>query len=162
MRDLRVICRIQPEERVLNILRLHSSTLWLSVLPWGVVLCVVSFFLFFLLREGAFGAAIAVLLVVVSVYGVIRGFALWDSTAFVLTNKRLIALSRRQLWSRTVEEMPLAEIRQIEARRRGTWRRLFKLSSITIKGGQNQQFQLPSVSRVDRFAEALKEARKML
>ncbi|MFO0765085.1 MAG: hypothetical protein U0487_03525 [Patescibacteria group bacterium] len=162
MRDLRALCRIQPEETVLCILRLHHSALWLSVLPWGLLLCGVSFFLFFLLRGGAFGAVVAGLLVSVSVYGIVRGFALWDGTALVLTNKRLISLSRRQLWSRTCEEMPLADIRQIEARRRGSWRRLLKLSTITIKGGQNQQFQLPSVSGVDRFAEALKEARKML
>lgn len=162
MKDLRFLCRLEPEESVVRILRLHASELWLSVLPWGIVLCVMSFFLFFLLRGGWLGAGVAIALVVASLYGILRGFALWDSTALVLTNKRLISMRRRQLWSRATEEIPLADIRHIEAHKRGFWRRFFRLSNVTVRGGQNQSFSLPSVSNVDRFVESLKEARKML
>lgn len=162
MKDLRFLCRLESEESVVKILRLHASELWLSVLPWGIILCSVSFFLFFLLRGGWLGAAIAIALVLASLYAILRGFALWDGTALVLTNRRLILLRRRQLWTRSVEEIPLADIRHIEAHKRGSWRRFFRLSSLMVRGGQNQSFQLPSVSNVDRFVESLKEARKML
>jgi hypothetical protein len=162
MKDLRFLCQLDENERVVRILRLHASELWLSVLPWGMALCGVSFFLFFLLRGGALGIALAVALVLASVYGILHGFARWDGTAFALTNKRLIVLRRHQLWSRSVEEILLAEIRHVEARKRGTWRRLFKLSHLVVKGGQNQSFAMRSVSNADRFVEALKEARKML
>ena len=162
MKDLRFLCRLKEDEIVQKIVRLHASELWLKELPWGIVLCIVSFFLFFLLRGGWIGILLAVVLVLASLYGIFQGFACWDGTALVLTNKRLLLLRRKRLWSRTVEEMPLSETRHVEARKRGSWRRIFALSSITVKGGQNQQFSLRSVTAADQFVESLKETRKML
>lgn len=160
MRDLKVLLHLASDEHILSIWRMHGAELWLRILPYGLLICFLSFLSFFLVQSGFVGVVLLSGLFGFSFYRILWAFRRWDTNAFVITTKRLIFLQREQIWNTVVQDLSLKDIVHITMVKQKGWRRWFSLSNVTVQGIPNRVFKLSSMKKDKAFAEALKTAKE--
>lgn len=162
MRRIRTLCQLGQDEVIQKYVRHATTWLWLRVIPRGIVLCFLSFFLFFLTRFGALFSLLVGILALWMVYGIVSAFIIWDSQALVLTNRRLLFLRRPQLWVLQIQELSLNHVQAIEVIQSRSWRRWIGWVTLRIKGNRNMVFELHAVTGAKPFVDAFTEAKRMV
>jgi len=154
------VLQLREGERIEVIIRRHSSTLWPKLLLSGVLIIVPFFFLFVLLSLGAFGVILLVLSVAAGMYFALKSFIQWDAKLLLLTNRRLIHVDQRGIWSRKVLETPLDQIQTVECERKG-WREWARrTATVTVASiGSSPDITFSSLPRYKSFMEKIDQSR---
>lgn len=123
---------------------------------FGVLLAVLPFFLLFpLLRFQQWGVVGLVTLVAVALYYNLRLGVLWELNVFMITNRRIIDIDQRGIFSRRVSEVSFAKIQDIRYNRVGFFATLLNIGDVIVQsGGSEQHLEIAGV----RHPEVVKEA----
>ena len=155
------VLKLQEGERIEAIIRQHSFTLWPKLLLSGLLIALPFFFLFALLGIGPFGVILLVLTIASGIFFALKSIIKWDAKLLLFTNKRLIHVDQRGVWSRRVYEIPLYDIQSIECERDG-WRDwICRTATVTIaSSGSVPQIQFPSLPKHKKFLERLNQMKE--
>ncbi len=135
MLHLADVIQPKPEEHVEAVFRRHRLTLFPSLCLAGILIAVPFFWLFALTRSGPIGViAFALLLAAGLVIG-LRSLLLWDANALIVTKERLIRVSQRGMWHRTVQEVALHSVHELACESKGMFETIFHVGTLRVRAG---------------------------
>ncbi|MBI2485262.1 PH domain-containing protein [Candidatus Uhrbacteria bacterium] len=108
------------------------------------------FFIALLLREGTVGVFLFVVLLVSGLMFLFSSWRRFSRTRFVVTSLRVVWMHQRGVFSKDVEEMPLARLKSVQARQRGL-SALFGYGKIRVEtegGARTVSGMLPRVRAI--------------
>ena len=137
------------EEEIITFFRSHPAVLARPLLVPLLVLFVIFFLMFPLFRLGPLGVWLFLILLVIDLFFIARRTMAWYGTFYILTNKRLFAISRHGLFKKSVREVMLAKIASLGYGTKGMLQTIFGLGTVelTVRDGQDL-----IVSLVDLYA----------
>lgn len=154
------VVQLREGELIQGIVRRHGITLWPKLFVSGLLIVVPFFFLFALLRLGAFGVIFLALTVAIGIYFALKSFIQWDAKLLLLTNQRLIHVDQKGVWTRKVYETPLRHIQSVECVRKGFRDWICRTATVTIgAGGSSPDIVFASLPRYTRFVSRLDSMR---
>lgn len=153
--------KLQAGERVLGAFREHIVALSVRLLGFAGLIILPCFFIFPLFRMGVGGMAVFALPVLVGVVAAWRAVRLWDSTVFILTNRRLVHVLQRGIWDRHVSEVALAHVGDVQWEKRGLWQALWRIGTVRIRtnGGSVPSIVMGHLRAPERLAQSIQELR---
>lgn len=154
------VVQLQPEERVMLLVRRHARSVAWPLFFAALLIIVPFFFLFPLVRAGAFGMALFSLLLAVGVVFAIRVFLIWDSYVLLLTNQRVIHVEQTGVWRSLVREIPLDSLQQMHTERRSILDTVFQTSSLHLKSHGHGSIVFPQMYKADVFIRSIDTVRK--
>ena len=123
---------LRPEETVIKILRPAGRILILT-LSWPLIIISADFFFLYpLFYQGKAGMIIFNLVLLVGLIWLARRLISWYLTILIITNQRLVDIDRPKLLTKTVSEIPLAQVAEVIFRVRGLTQTLNRLGDIYI------------------------------
>jgi uncharacterized membrane protein YdbT with pleckstrin-like domain len=150
------VLNLQEGERIEGIIRRHYSTLWPRLLLAGAFIILPFFFLFALLSLGLIGLLLVVFSVALGIFLALKALIVWDARVLLLTNRRLIHVDQRGIWSRKVQEAPLWNIRSVECEQTGLLDRICRTATVVINtDGTSGTIQFSALPRFRQFQEKL-------
>lgn len=156
---IRDVMQLQPDEQTLLLERRHLRTMAGSLILAGLLIAVPFFFLFPLVRVGAFGMAIFCLLLAVGAAFALRVFITWDSHVLIVTNRRIVHVEQTGVWRRHVREMPLSALEQVSIERRGPWDALFRTGVLRLRANGHGTIVFAGAHRPEVLVELIEKAR---
>ena len=139
MLDLYETVSLFDGEDTIAFFRSHPAVLVRPlVLPVLVLFCIF-FLLFFFFRLGPYGVAAFLILLLVDLIFIARRTMAWYGTFYILTNKRLFAITRSGLFKTTVREVMLAKVASLGYGSKGMIHTIFRLGTVdlTVRDGQD-------------------------
>jgi hypothetical protein len=123
---------LKPGEELWQVYKRHGLTYFL----WWIIGCLLVlgafFFLWPLFRIGGWGVLIFLVLFFVGAGIIIRTVRLWNGNLLLLTNQRVIDISRSGLFGETVSEMPFYDIQDISWARKGFWAAIWRYGTVQL------------------------------
>lgn len=154
------VLHLQEGETIEAISRRHAATLVPGLLAAALLIVVPFFFLFALLRSGPFGIIAFCLSLAFGIVLAYKTFHTWDAGVLLLTNRRLIHVNQRGLWTRIVSEMPLALIQRVECERSGLGDAICRTSNLRVfADGATGTIEFARLPKAERFVSRLNEVR---
>jgi membrane protein YdbS with pleckstrin-like domain len=133
------VIQLQPEERVCGVYRRHSITLWPRLILAGMLIVLPFFYLFPLTGAGPLGLFVFILFVAAGLVVALRAFFMWDADILLLTNRRVVDVDQKGVWSRTVSEVPLVRVEEVRWDRRGLVDSVCRLGTVRIRASGSSQ-----------------------
>lgn len=155
------VMKLQPNEKVLGVFRAHSIALLVRLLGFAVLIILPCFFIFPLFRMGAIGILLFLLPVLIGAIGAWRAVRLWDATALVLTDRRLVHALQRGIWDRHVSEVAFSHVGDVQWEKRGLWQSVWRMGTLRIRtnGGSVPSIVMNHLRAPDRLAQSIQELR---
>jgi hypothetical protein len=155
------VMKVQAGEKVLGVFRAHSVALIVRLLGFALLIVLPCFFIFPLFHAGPVGMAVFALPVLIGALGAWRSVRLWDATALILTDRRLMHVWQRGLWDRHVSEVAFSHVGDVQWQKRGFWHSVWGIGSLSIRTNAGS---IPSISMTDlrapeRLAQSIQELR---
>lgn len=152
------VLHLEEGERIEGIIRQHYTTLWPRLLLSAFLIVLPFFFLFTLLSTGFIGLVIVVLLVATGIFLALKALIVWDAKLLLLTNRRLIHVDQRGVWSRKVLETPLWHIVSVECDQKGFMDRVCRTATLKVAStAPAPEIQFASLPRFRQLQEKLLE-----
>lgn len=127
------IIKLLPEERVIKIIHQAWLTFLLQIFL-AILLIVLPFFLMFpLFQLGSWGIAVFLILILIALIYSLRVLFIAYCNTFVLTNKRLIDIEQKGIFSRTISEIPFRKIDEVLLKRKGIFQTVFGYGTLTVR-----------------------------
>lgn len=155
------VMKIQPGEKVLGVFRAHSVALIVRLLGFALLISLPCFFIFPLFRFGPIGVMLFLVPVLIGALGAWRAVRLWDATALILCDHRLVHVSQRGIWDRHVSEVAFSHVGDIQWEKRGFWRSLWGIGAVRIRtnAGAVPSIVMNDLRGPDRLAQSIQELR---
>ncbi len=155
------VVKVQSGEKVLGVFRGHSSALIVRLLGFALLIVLPCFFIFPLFKLGAVGIALFCLPVVIGALAAWRAFRLWDATALILTDRRLVHVSQTGMWHRHVSEAAFSHVGDVQWEKRGLWRSIWGVGTLRIRtnAGSVPSITMTDLRGPDRLAQSIQELR---
>ena len=122
---------LQENEKLVDIYRQTEVVLFKPVL----IIFILIYFPWYFLLEYELAASFSRLLlfwtILVLFYGAYK-YLMWLLNSYVITDRRLIAVSYGHVFSKTVTEVPLKHIQNISFSTKGFWQSLFGFGSVSV------------------------------
>ncbi len=135
MLHLTDVIQPKPDEHVEAVFRKHRLTLFPDLVLASLFIVTPFFWIFSLLHAGSLGAiSFAVLLSVGAAIG-LRALLLWDASALIITNERIIRVIQAGIWHRIVQEVSLHAIHELACESRGMFETFFRVGTLRIRAG---------------------------
>lgn len=137
----KLLVQLDPEEEVLGVIRrslFYGWWRWFIILVWLLL----PFLIFHPLVElGTFGLVIFVVLIFSGLWQALRQRLEWRYTMFLVTDKRVIDIDHRGVFSREISELPFADISEVIVRQPGL-NKFFGLGTVRLHTKKINQFDL--------------------
>lgn len=156
------VMKLQADEKVITVLRRHVLSLVGTLLICALLIILPCFFVFPLFHAGTIGIAFFALPFLLGVIYAWRAVRLWDATALIITDHRLVSVAQRGLWDRQVSEVRLPLIGDVQWDKKGIIRSLFGVGNLRIRasGGAVSSIVMKDVRAPQRFAQLIQELRQ--
>lgn len=155
------VMKIQTGEKILALVRAHPVALLLRLLGFALLIVLPCFFIFPLFHLGLPGIAVFLVPVLIGAFCAWRAVRLWDATALILTDRRLVHVAQRGMWDRNVSEAAFAHVGDVQWDKKGVWRALFKVGTLRVRtsGGAVPSIVMADLRNPDRLAQSIQELR---
>jgi hypothetical protein len=155
------VMKVQAGEKVLGVFRAHTIALIVRLLGFAVLMILPCFFIFPLFQVGVVGILIFCAPVLAGVLGAWRSVRLWDATALILTDRRLVHVQQRGMWDRHVSEVAFSHVGDVQWEKRGLWHSLWGIGALRIRtnGGAVPSIAIEDLRGPDRIARSIQELR---
>ncbi len=155
------VMKLQANEKVLGLLRAHSTALIVRLIGFAVLIVLPCFFIFPLLRLGVIGVGLFLLPVLVGVIAAWRAVRLWDATVLVLTDRRLVHVLQRGIWDRHVSEVSFSHIGDVQWEKRGFWQAVWGIGTVRVRtnGGAVPSVVMRDLRGPERLAQSIQDLR---
>lgn len=158
----REVMQLEEGERLVAVVRRHAATLLPGLCLAALLIALPFFFLFPLLGLGFVGAVIISLCLAVGVYLALKTFLLWNATALVVSDRRIVCVRQSGIWRRAVTEWPLLGL-TLTVERRGMRDALLRTGCLRLQGAGGASpvvfVGLGSPERVASIVMTLRDAR---
>ncbi len=124
---------LKAGEEIVAVVRHFGLTLWPKILAAIFLIVAPFFFIFPLFKWGSWGVGLFLLLILLGVFYAARIFVLWYYNCFIITNRRVIDIDQRGIFSRVVSEADFSEIKDVSHRRKGIWQTIFRYGDVRIQ-----------------------------
>lgn len=156
------VMKLQVDEKVMTVLRRHAFSLAGTLFVCAVMIILPCFFIFPLFQAGTLGIIIFAVPVAVGAICAWRAVRLWDATALIITDHRLVSVVQRGLWDRQVSEVRFSLIGDVQWDKKGIMRSLFGIGTLRIRanGGSVPSIVMKDVRAPQRSAQLIQELRQ--
>ena len=120
------------EQIVAEIRRFGFTYLWRwvgALIPFVVA----GIYMFWLFRQGTIGTIGFVILIITGIAGCVSNYVRFRGTVFILTNYRIIDITKDGIMGRTISEAELGDIEDVVVKQRGIWRMILNYGTIEIR-----------------------------
>jgi len=142
-------------EKVINIYRQTEAVLFKPVL---IIFALIYFPWYFLIKYELASSYERLLLFwtfLVFLYG-LNAYLIWLINAYIVTDKRLINVSYKNLLNKKVVETPLERILNVSFQIKGFWQSLFRFGTVEVQAaGLVDPLTLKNVSQPDKLKDFL-------
>lgn len=155
------VMKVQAGEKVLGVFRAHTVALIVRLLGFAFLMILPCFFIFPLFKLGMIGILIFCLPVLIGMIGAWRSVRLWDATALILTDRRLVHVVQRGMWDRHVSEVAFSHVGDVQWEKRGFWRSLWGIGALRVRtnAGAVSSISMEDLRGPDRLAQSIQELR---
>lgn len=122
----------QDEQIVAEIRRFGITTIW-KWIGALVPLVAAGTYLFWLMHQGTIGILIFCALLVIGITGCISNYVRFRGTVLLITNYRVVDISKDGILGRTISEAELGDIEDVVVRQRGIWRMMLNYGTLEIR-----------------------------
>ncbi len=152
---------LQPNERVVAVIRRHSFVLWKRLLFAGAWIVIPFFFLFHLAQQGTWGLLVFAACLGIGLFLALRAFHAWDSNVFIFTTDRLVDVDQRGLFARVVRELPWHTVTDVRWERRGWTEAIFRTGTLHVRAtGMIPSLQATRIARPEQYVRLALELRR--
>ncbi|MBD3299871.1 MAG: hypothetical protein GF347_00800 [Candidatus Moranbacteria bacterium] len=150
---------LDENEELLTIIRKHWATFSGKMLQFLIILVIIFAFNKFI--PGDEWKRIVVMIALIFAFGfLVYNFILWYLVSIVVTDKKIIDLNQKTLSKRSVTEVLIEDIGQVQSIKEGFWENFLNYGTlvIEIKGGgkiagfgvKNPQFLMSNLNKLKR------------
>lgn len=129
---------LKDSEEVLKIVRQYALVYFWKAVFVFILILVDFFFMFWLLNKGWWGSLIFILVLFIAVFLGVRWYIIWHYNVFVITNKRVIDIYQKGIFSRDVSEIMLSKVLDVSYQRKGILQTIFKYGNIYLQVAGNE------------------------
>lgn len=129
---------LKDDEEVLKIVRQYALVYFWKAFFVVLLILVDFFFMFWLVSKGWWGSLIFMLVLLIAVFLGARWFVIWYYNIFVITNKRVIDIYQKGIFSRDVSEIMLSKMLDVSYQRKGILQTIFKYGNIYLQVAGNE------------------------
>lgn len=152
---------LRDGEGLLVAYRRHALSYWRNWLAAALFIGAASFFLWPLLRLGSWGAAGAATLLLAGVLTLWRTGRLWRGNVMLVTNLRIIDVSREGFFTETVSEVVWGNIADVSWSRQGLLAFAARYGTVQVVATLgNIHFVFPNLPHPARVAQQLLDMRQ--
>ncbi|MBI4599564.1 hypothetical protein HY732_01435 [Candidatus Uhrbacteria bacterium] len=105
--------QLEPEERIIALFRRHGATVFVSSVPYALLIILLFLFIFPLFSLGGRGIALFAALGFLFAMLALRKIAAWLGTITILTSRRLLIIQRFGFFKKKVNEIKLDQISEL-------------------------------------------------
>jgi hypothetical protein len=156
--------QLQSGEEIVQVIRRHPASLWgrLALIALVAILTLVIWLT--VSADGALGTLLDIALVLVIVGGLLIGFMVWyryHNDIWVITNRRLIDVTRSTPFSQQVTTASLSNVQDINIRVKGIFNTMLNFGDVICQTASSgsKTFSLIGVANPERVLDAIDEAR---
>ncbi len=152
--------QLKEGEEILEVVRRHCFPYTHKIIFIFIWIVLPFFFIFPLLREGAWGVGLFFFILITGLIYGWRQFAHWKNNVTILTNFRIIDIGQNGFFDRTVSEVPMSMIDDVSFRIKGIFPTLFKYGNILIEtSGNAANIEVLSISKPQVIHELINDLR---
>lgn len=158
--DITKLIKIKSGEEVMLVVHGSLIPLWSKIAVAFVWLVLPFFLLFPLFQMHLFGVVLFFLLLVSALLYAYRTFRIWHDSVFVVSDRRLVDVDRRGLFSRVVSEASLLEVEDVSYVVQGFWATIFRYGTVNVRvKGNNVELQVFNVRRPAKVHDLINDLR---
>ena len=131
--DVTKLIQLKPEEEVIMVVHGSLIPLWSKIVLAFLWLTMPFFLLFPLFSLHLFGIVLFFVLLGSGLFYSYRAFLSWYQSVFIVTDRRIIDVDRRGIFSRVVSEATFAQIQDASYHIKGIWPTLLRYGNIVIR-----------------------------
>lgn len=156
--------QLQSGEEVVQVIRRHPASLWGRLALIALVVIVALIVWLNLSGDGALGTLLNIAFILVIVGGLLIGFMVWyryHNDIWVITNRRLIDVTRTTPFSQQVTTASLGNVQDINVRVKGIFNTMLNFGDVicqTASSGSST-FTLIGVANPEKVLDAIDGAR---
>ena len=143
--------QLHPNEEINLIVRRSGAVfLWRYILGFGILFAT-AFYLFWLLAQGWWGTVIVGLGSLIGVYIIFHAWFFWKSNMLVVTDERVVDVSRLGWFEELISTAAYSDIKDIYLHRKGLFANIFRYATLVIESkSQRALLELPAVSQPEK------------
>ncbi len=147
-----------PEEILFFVVRSYVLTFWWRYFVGFLLVAVAAFFSVWLFSRGVWGEAVFVLLSILGVYVLLFTHYMFRSNRLILTNERVIDVTRSSWFKETVTSLSFYDLGDCQVKKRGVWQRIFNYGSLYLHTKDARlQVEVPRVHRPHQLLATITE-----
>lgn len=148
--------QLRDGEKILHVFRRHWSKHIVQILISIVLLSLPFIFLVPLFEWDTWGIPLFFVILIIAIFFSLRAFVVWYLHVYVFTNRRVIHLEQRGLFSKCVTSIWLPKIRTISYEKTGVLRTVMNVGDVYLQvAGKSQSYGLLHVTRPHEVQECL-------
>lgn len=154
------VLQLNENEKIGLIARRHPITLVPGLLTSMALIVIPFFFIFPLFRFGMPGVGVFLISVLTGIVAALRSFLLWDSNVLIVTNRRIVDVDQKGVFSRFVTEAALDSVSDVAWKRHGVLETLLSIGSVSIKcSSLSRTLEIVRTSHPEKLHETINELR---
>jgi uncharacterized membrane protein YdbT with pleckstrin-like domain len=163
MFKLEYVLQLKDHEQIRMVYKRHTVTVVPMLLFAFVLIVAPFFFLFPLFGSGPAGVVVFLVFILAGLITAWRAFAMWDGSAFIVTDVRVVKAAQTGIFSRTVNEAALENVSDISWEKKGIFGYLFNYGNLNVGGAEKIEVRrIPRPREVHALIqEVVDRAKKM-
>jgi|GEM_PF-1435533 len=143
--------QLRPSERIeLIVRRAGAIFIWRYIFGFGILL-LTAFYLFWLLAQGWWGILLVGLGFLIGIYIVFRAWFFWKNNLLVVTDERVIDISRLGWFEELISAAAYNDIKDIYLHRKGFFASIFNYATVIVESkSQRSLLEMPNVSQPEK------------
>jgi hypothetical protein len=155
--------QLQSDEEVIKLIRRHPASLW-GRLALIAAVVIIAFIIWLNRGQGTLSSLINIAFFLVVFGGLLIGFMVWyryHNDIWVITNRRLIDVTRSTPFSQQVTTASLSNVQDINIRVKGIFNTMLNFGDVICQTASSgsKTFSLIGVANPERVLDAIDEAR---
>ena len=155
--------QLQSGEEVIKLIRRHPASLWGRMALIAAVV-IIAFIIWLNRGQGTLSSLINIAFFLVVFGGLLIGFMVWyryHNDIWVITNRRLIDVTRSTPFSQQVTTASLSNVQDINIRVKGIFNTMLNFGDVICQTASSgsKTFSLIGVANPERVLDAIDEAR---
>jgi uncharacterized membrane protein YdbT with pleckstrin-like domain len=163
MFKLEDVLQIKDHEQIRMVAKRHTVTVLPMLLLAFVLIVAPFFFLFPLFSTGPAGIVVFLVLILAGLIVAWRTFAVWDGSAFIVSDARVVRAAQTGIFSRTVNEAALRNVSEVSWEKKGIFGYVFNYGNLNVGGAEKIEVRhIPRPRELHALIQEVADAAKKL
>lgn len=131
--NVRKNIQLKPDEQIVKIVRQYGLVHIWKFLVFAVIILVDFFFMFWLFKQGWWGAIVFAVVLVIIILAGLKWLIVWRNNFFAITNYRIVDCDQQGFFDKHVGETALNKISDVTYRKKGVMQAVFGYGNIALE-----------------------------